>query len=171
MVTPASLNGAGCATAVPAASVDASSMAASTVVFIDASLSSLNFPFSQRTNVNAISLRARAKARPAHEVAFGNPHGMTGYSAVPYREDTAYWVPARRPGRHRWVGGDSTSGNRPLVAGPRRRGVALEQEFLDALAVLHLGDVEVALPVHVHVVHDVKLAGRHAVAAERIERR
>ncbi len=38
MVTPASLNGAGCATAVPAVSVDASNKAANTVVFMDASL-------------------------------------------------------------------------------------------------------------------------------------
>src|SRR5436305_432375 len=50
-----------------------------------------------------------------------------------------------------------------------RRGIALEHEFLDALSVLHLGDVEVALRIHVHVVHDVELAGRDAVAAEGVE--
>src|SRR5260221_12576765 len=38
MVTPTSLNGAGCATAVPAASVDANNKAANAVVFMDASL-------------------------------------------------------------------------------------------------------------------------------------
>jgi hypothetical protein len=36
MVTPTSLNGAGCATAVPAAKLDASNRAANTVVFMEA---------------------------------------------------------------------------------------------------------------------------------------
>src|SRR5436305_129631 len=41
----------------------------------------------------------------------------------------------------------------------RRRDLlhSLEHEFLDALSVLHLGDVEVALLVHIHMVHDVEL--------------
>jgi hypothetical protein len=37
LVTPASLNGAGCAAAVPAAKADASNKAANTVVFMDVS--------------------------------------------------------------------------------------------------------------------------------------
>jgi hypothetical protein len=41
MVTPVSLNGAGCAAAVPAASVDANNNAANTLVFMNASLLSL----------------------------------------------------------------------------------------------------------------------------------
>jgi hypothetical protein len=42
MVTPTSLNGAGCAAAVPAASVDASIKAANALIVITASLLSLN---------------------------------------------------------------------------------------------------------------------------------
>jgi hypothetical protein len=38
MVTPTSLNGAGCATALPAASVDANNIVANAVVFMVASL-------------------------------------------------------------------------------------------------------------------------------------
>ena len=43
MVTPISLNGAGCAAAVPAVSVEANNKAANTIVFMDASLVALVF--------------------------------------------------------------------------------------------------------------------------------
>jgi hypothetical protein len=74
MVTPASLNGAGCATAVPAASVDASTKAANTVVFINASLSGLILPWSpanqreryQLAGVGESSVESAADNAKAH---------------------------------------------------------------------------------------------------------
>src|SRR5258708_7519841 len=64
MVTPMSLNGAGCAAAPPAASVDANNNAANTLVFTEASLLSSILFVDWRCNVEATSLRARAKAQP-----------------------------------------------------------------------------------------------------------
>src|SRR5215510_10720543 len=45
-----------------------------------------------------------------------------------------------------------------------------EHELLDPLSVLHLGHVEIALRVDVHVMHHIELAGRDAIASERVER-
>src|SRR5262245_60982648 len=64
MVTPTSLNAAGCALALPAASVDASNRAANAVVFILASLSS---PVIRRS---VQTLSARGDARKQDEAGF-----------------------------------------------------------------------------------------------------
>src|SRR6266849_8267543 len=45
-----------------------------------------------------------------------------------------------------------------------------DRELLYPLSVLHFGDVEIAFRIHVHVMHDIELAGRDAVAAEGIQR-
>lgn len=74
-------------------------------------------------------------------------------------------VAATEPGR--WAIGHQFGeprGDRLLMH--RDRHHAFEYEFLDALAVLHLGDIEIALGVDVHVVHDVKLSRRDTVSAE-----
>jgi hypothetical protein len=57
------LNGAGCAAAVPAASVDANSNAANAVAFMVVSLSSWISLVAWRSDANAISRRNDAKAR------------------------------------------------------------------------------------------------------------
>src|SRR5215470_17547044 len=64
MVTPASLNGAGCAAAGLAASADANNRAVNTVVFIDTSLLSRISHFGLPCEVNAISPREPGKASP-----------------------------------------------------------------------------------------------------------
>ena len=48
----------------------------------------------------------------------------------------------------------------PSVAGEQKL------KLLDAFAVLHLGHVEVALRIHIHVVHHIEFAGRDAIASE-----
>ena len=48
----------------------------------------------------------------------------------------------------------------------RRRHHSLEDELLDPFAVLDLGDIQVSLGVDVHVMHDIELARRNAVAAK-----
>src|SRR6266853_5508144 len=64
MVTPTSLNGAGCAAAGLAASADANTRPANTVVFIDTSLLSRISRFGLPCDVNAISPRECGKASP-----------------------------------------------------------------------------------------------------------
>src|SRR5580692_527148 len=112
--------------------------------------------------MTAVAVFRRNKATSPKSVAFRR-NKATGPGSVAFRRSKAIRAEARNsaqlPGK---------KGEAPSMR--RCRHHALEDELLDAFAVLHLGDVEVALGVDVHVMHHIELAGRDAVAAERVER-